>query len=162
MMGLQWFFNLLEKHGRKYVRIDAEYNIVVEKYVLFGSRENGGKRKRSIVLHHFIRNAPDFMHSHGGDYVSFILKGGYTEQYPNGDKTYLPSGIAVYAPYDAYHSIIDIEPGTWTLFCMGPFKAHCIDKTDGEEKVHKDAWHKVDAKLLARLEALRYRAARRM
>lgn len=154
---IERFKKWMEQRGRKYVQFDKHGNILVEKYVLYGSRENGGKRKPSVVLHHFLRkNDKEFRHTHSGNYVSFMLYGSYTEEVEDGTwKLRLPFDI-IRAKWTDHHCIQSVVPGTWTLFCMGKYQGPYLHN----DKPHHELWHKVDADLNARLERLQARLNR--
>lgn len=83
--------------------------------------------KYDHVRLHWIRraDADRELHNHPFNYRTFILQGGYREEYlPDGTMISLArslnSGDTVESPLGHYHRITRVwQGGVWTLFCMG-------------------------------------------
>lgn len=77
----------------------------------------------SIRLHHWIRSDDKrFFHDHPFNFVSFVLKGHYTNVTPTG-KTEVTQGSCWYANGNKVHYLDISKGGAWTLlFCSRPYK----------------------------------------
>lgn len=113
-------------------------SLYLTRYLLKGSfalDSDEFKETSSVYLHQFHRPDGDRdVHSHPWPWsTSTILHGGYWEkriterrlQYglPPNTYTYSVGDTNAFRPGD-YHTIVDIEPDTWTLFAVGP-----VDRT---------------------------------
>jgi hypothetical protein len=153
-----WFFKRLEKLGRKYVMLNRQGDIIVEKYVLLGGRSKAGLRRPTLCLHHWIYVQGDaFPHTHIGNFTTLVLKGGYLERLDDGTLRCNLRGDVRRTHHTKYHDIVSTEPNTWTLFYMGRFRAPFLVKREGGAKYHKNMWHKVDADLHRRMARLQSR-----
>ena len=77
----------------------------------------------SIRLHHWLRSDDKrYFHDHPFNFVSFVLKGHYTNVTPTG-KTEVTQGSYWYAKGDGVHYLDIPKGGAWTLlFCSRPYK----------------------------------------
>ena len=74
----------------------------------------------SIRLHHWIASDDQrFPHDHPWWYTSFILKGGYTDKSPEGDR-HVSAGSVVHFKAAHQHSVLVDPGGCWTLMITGP------------------------------------------
>jgi hypothetical protein len=111
------FLGWLERLGRRYVSLDELGNVMIERWYLLGRRHH-----RNISLHHLhtIKHAgSQHMHNHRTRVVSFVLAGGYTELVNHTQvRVRRPFSIAGLKATD-FHLMLDVLPGTWTLFWSG-------------------------------------------
>jgi hypothetical protein len=122
------------------------------RYVLWGddALETHAGAAHSAFVHHI--HGPDsdrHMHDHPWSWaVSVILSGGYKERRPYGDaprlRTYSPGDLSVLRPGD-YHSIVAVEPDTWTLFLCGREISDWGFLVDGAHVPHADYFTRSDA-----------------
>lgn len=86
---------------------------------------------RTYYLHRFVSaDAERHMHNHPFDGLSFVLSGSYQEEvavdicpYAGASGCVTKSGRVRWfnrIPSTHFHRISDAEPGTWTLFVVGP------------------------------------------
>ncbi len=122
------FFSFLEKHDRKRIIMDRQYNEpLLTRYYLFLK-----DRKRfpfNAFLHKFHKGDPGDVHDHPWPYFTLILKGGYYEYTPNFEngkmigetKHWRGPGHFRFCSANSYHRI-ELVPGitAWTLFMPGP------------------------------------------
>jgi hypothetical protein len=74
----------------------------------------------SIRLHHWL--APDddrAKHDHPWSFVTFVLKGGYTDASPSGDE-HLKAPAIRYRDAEHQHTVFPDEGGAWTVIITGP------------------------------------------
>ncbi len=74
----------------------------------------------SVRLHHWL--GPDDsrnFHDHPWDFVTFVLKGGYTDSNPNG-KQHLKAPAVQYRSAIHQHTVFPDSKGAWTLVFTGP------------------------------------------
>ena len=77
----------------------------------------------SIRVHHWFGSdvGPHF-HDHACNFVSFLFKGSYTNQTPNGSR-FIKAPFIWYANGAAKHRLEISEGGAWTiLFCGRPYR----------------------------------------
>jgi hypothetical protein len=122
------FFSFLEKHDRKRIIMDRQYNEpLLTRYYLFLK-----DRKRfpfNVFLHKFHKGDPGDVHDHPWPYFTLILAGGYFEYTPNFEygkmvgetKHWRGPGHFRFCSANSYHRIELKESVTpWTLFMPGP------------------------------------------
>ncbi len=74
----------------------------------------------NVYLHNIRRSDDDrAMHDHPWWYVSVILKGGYEELTPQGDKAY-SQGSVLFRKAAHIHRLVIRDSETWTLVVRGP------------------------------------------
>lgn len=74
----------------------------------------------SVRLHHWF--APDddrAKHDHPWSFVTFVLKGGYTDSSPSGDE-YLKAPAVRFRSAEHQHTVFPDEGGAWTVIVTGP------------------------------------------
>lgn len=74
----------------------------------------------SIRLHHWL--APDddrAKHDHPWNFVTFVLKGGYTDSSPSGDE-HLKAPAVRYRGAEHQHTVFPDPGGAWTVIVTGP------------------------------------------
>lgn len=74
----------------------------------------------SIRLHHWL--APDddrFFHDHPWSFLTFVLRGGYTDRSPSGTE-HLGSGAIRFRNAEHQHTVYPDPGGAWTLVLTGP------------------------------------------
>ena len=122
------FFSFLEKHDRKRIIMDRQYNEpLLTRYYLFLK-----DRKRfpfNVFLHKFHKGDPGDVHDHPWPYFTLILAGGYFEYTPNFEygkmvgetKHWRGPGHFRFCSANSYHRI-ELKEGItpWTLFMPGP------------------------------------------
>lgn len=110
---------LLEKLGRKRVILDAENEPYLTRYYLFLKERKWFPF--NIFLHKFHKGDPDDLHDHPWPYITIILKGGYWEHQPTGERRWRAPGTIRFAGSRSLHRV-ELEPGTdvFTLFIPGP------------------------------------------
>jgi hypothetical protein len=122
------FFSFLEKHDRKRIIMDRQYNEpLLTRYYLFLK-----DRKRfpfNVFLHKFHKGDPGDVHDHPWPYFTLILAGGYFEYTPNFEygkmvgetKHWRGPGHFRFCGANSYHRI-ELKEGVtpWTLFMPGP------------------------------------------
>ena len=117
---MKFLLNFLESIGRKRVILDRLSNTpYLTRYYLFLK-----ERKVfpfNIFLHNFHKGDPDDLHDHPWPYCTIILKGGYWEHQPTGERKWRSPGTVRFAGSRSLHRI-ELEPGidVWTLFIPGP------------------------------------------
>ena len=132
----QWVDKIMIRSGRKLLVVDWKYNIIVYKYCLLFKEKQGDFKWFNIYIHNFVDDAwtaEETTHSHGGDSYSFVLKGGYTEQYDNRiiERTRFSFNRV---KYPLKHRIVSALPNTWTIFAVGPRKQRFLNlKTKGDQ-----------------------------
>jgi hypothetical protein len=144
--------NLLDKLGRKKVLVDFAGNQIVHRYYLFYHEDDQDTRwiakLPNIYIHHNLVEYPDGpdLHCHPWNTWSFILNGGYIEEFENDKKKYNPRWSFFGRSRDTFHRIAKADPNTWTVFMHGwrkrdwSFKSHpckivcstCSEKYNGE------------------------------
>lgn len=73
----------------------------------------------NIYVHLYGRGDPEDMHDHPWDNVSFVVSGGYLEEYMAGTslvRAFRGPGDIVMRSAEDRHRIVDVEAGTVTLF----------------------------------------------
>ena len=125
--------------------------LYMERYWLFNpyapeSSGDGNWFPISIRLHHIVRPDQDrHLHDHPWNARTVILAGGYTEVRPINPTSEYPydteyhhrsAGYTGRLRFGEYHRIIDVEPGTWTLFITGRKRGTWGFMVDG----HKVPW----------------------
>lgn len=87
----------------------------MERYTLFRTNDVW------VRVHHILRSDQDRdLHDHPWDYVTLLLRGGYTEVTPDGQRFY-GAGSVLARRAEALHRLIVPEGETcWTLFMTGP------------------------------------------
>ena len=74
----------------------------------------------SIRLHHWLSHDDDrAMHDHPWDFLTFVLRGGYTDVSLDGDQ-YLKAPTMAYRKSTHQHTVFPDEKGAWTLVITGP------------------------------------------
>jgi len=129
---MKWFFNWLDRRGRKRVIMDRQNNepYLERYYVLFNTRKHF---PFNVFIHKFLKGDPDDVHDHPWPYATFILSGGYYEWVPTfnpytkekvGETRHWrgPGHFRISSPTN-YHRI-ELKEGVtaWTLFMPGPHK----------------------------------------
>ena len=74
----------------------------------------------SVRLHHWL--APDderFFHDHPWDFLTFVLRGAYTDAGPTGLQ-YLKAPVVQYRAAEHRHTVYPDKGGAWTLVFTGP------------------------------------------
>lgn len=73
----------------------------------------------SIRLHHWLGPDDDRAHhDHPWDFVTFVLKGGYTDFSP-GRTEHLSAGSFAYRPAEHRHTVVPDPGGAWTVIATG-------------------------------------------
>lgn len=89
----------------------------LERWYIFRSRRFG------LFIHRFWKSDEDGVHDHPWNNFSWILKGGYWENLPDGQKLWRAPGFKKFRTAEEFHRL-EIpdgeEGGTWTIF--GHFK----------------------------------------
>ena len=134
---MKFLLNFLESIGRKRVIPDRLSNEpYLTRYYLFLKERKWFPF--NIFLHNFHKGDPDDLHDHPWPYCTIILKGGYWEHQPVGERKWRAPGTIRFAGSRSLHRV-ELEPGTdvWTLFIPGPAVREWgfIDK--GEWKQHE-------------------------
>lgn len=85
----------------------------------------------SVRVHHWLGRDDDrAMHDHPWSFVTFILRGGYTEMVPSerGDGSvtlkWLKAPSVHYRPADYQHMVFPNEGSVWTVIVTGPRVRH--------------------------------------
>lgn len=74
----------------------------------------------SIRLHHWLApDDPRHRHDHPWSFVTFVLKGGYTDLSPNGD-SHLKAPAIQYRDATHQHTVVPDLGGAWTVIVTGP------------------------------------------
>jgi hypothetical protein len=128
---MKWFFNWLDRMGRKRIIMDRQNNepYLERYYVLFNTRKHF---PFNVFIHKFLKGDPDDVHDHPWPYATFILTGGYYEWVPvfntlgqkiNEIRYWRGPGHFRISQPTSYHRI-ELKPGVtaWTLFMPGPHK----------------------------------------
>lgn len=77
-------------------------------------------RLGSVRLHHWLGPDDDrAFHDHPWDFLTFVLKGGYTDTSPDGDER-LKAPTWQYRPSTHQHTVYPDKGGAWTLVFTGP------------------------------------------
>lgn len=89
------------------------------RYFLWGSKGEGLGDGRSIRLHH-IKSSDHAraLHDHPYNWTSFVLKSGYIEHTPEGQKNYRAGMVNKHKATDLHR--LEINRPAWTLFFCGP------------------------------------------
>lgn len=97
----------------------------------------------NVFLHRYLRNDPEDMHCHPWPNASVVLRGWYIEDTPEGRFTRRP-GDVVLRPANGRHAIIEIDPGTLSLFVTGPKEREWGFYPEGEFVHHTEytAWRR--------------------
>lgn len=74
----------------------------------------------NLYIHRYGRADPEDLHDHPWDNVSLVVAGSYVEQLEDGSRRMLVEGDIVVRNAEEKHSIIDVVPGTITLFATLP------------------------------------------
>jgi quercetin dioxygenase-like cupin family protein len=69
----------------------------------------------NVYLHHFLRSDREDLHDHPWDNGSLVLRGSYLEVTPEG-RFRRHRGDVVFRTAEQRHGILEVEPGTVTLF----------------------------------------------
>lgn len=74
----------------------------------------------SIRIHHWLKSDDDrYFHDHPWWFITFILKGGYTDVSPDGEE-YMRAGQIKFRPALHRHTVRPNVTGCWTLIISGP------------------------------------------
>lgn len=74
----------------------------------------------SIRLHHWLGpDDPRHRHDHPWSFVTFVLKGGYTDLSPSGDQ-HLKAPAVQHRDATHQHTVVPDEGGAWTVIVTGP------------------------------------------
>ena len=75
-------------------------------------------------VHEILRSDSDrHLHDHPWSYLTIILRGGYWEHTPDGNRKWYGVGRILYRPYTSIHRLELPEGATaTTLFCTGPYR----------------------------------------
>lgn len=74
----------------------------------------------SIRLHHWLGPDDDrARHDHPWSFVTFVLKGGYTDISPSGDQ-HLKAPAIQYRDAEHQHTVVPDKGGAWTIIITGP------------------------------------------
>ena len=74
----------------------------------------------SIRLHHWLsQDDPRHRHDHPWSFVTFVLKGGYTDLSPAGDQ-HLRAPAVQYRDATHQHTVVPDKGGAWTIIVTGP------------------------------------------
>lgn len=74
----------------------------------------------SIRLHHWLApDDPRHRHDHPWSFVTFVLKGGYTDLSPSGDQ-HLKAPAVQHRDATHQHTVVPDEGGAWTVIVTGP------------------------------------------
>lgn len=142
MSLLNYFFDALEKRGRKYVIYDKGEPYLTRYYLAYKDQVDGERTDipGNIFLHHFHKSDSPVYHDHPFSYTTLILRGGYWEHKPNyfgeDTKTWRGPGsiirsnrnektrvanLITYADIPKNLHWVEIPEGmeTWTLFIRG-------------------------------------------
>jgi hypothetical protein len=100
----------------------------LDRYTLFEC-----KRLFSVYLHVFNTVAQDRFHSHAFSGVAVVLRGGYWEEYRDGEATLLRwVGVGPrYIPRAYCHRLLRSEPGSVSVLFAGPWAATWTEEKDG-------------------------------
>tara|TARA_B110000483_G_scaffold191409_1_gene227380 strand:+ start:387 stop:818 length:432 start_codon:yes stop_codon:yes gene_type:complete len=134
---MKFFLKLLDRVGRKRVIMDRLSNEpYLTRYYLFLKERKWFPF--NIFLHNFHKGDPDDLHDHPWPYCTIILKGGYWEHQPTGERKWRSPGTVRFAGSRSLHRI-ELEPGTdvWTLFIPGASVRDWGFIDNGEWKQHE-------------------------
>lgn len=74
----------------------------------------------SVRLHHWISSDdPRALHDHPWDFVTFVIKGGYTDKNPTGEQ-HLKAPKVQYRSATHQHTVYPDPGGAWTVVITGP------------------------------------------
>lgn len=139
-MAFRWFLNYLERKGRKHTITDRDgKNAYLDRYYV--AYPDGTQRQRqdisfNVFLHRFLRSDDPVWHDHPWNFfISIVLKGGYVEHTPWGDKWRGPGHIRFVncnklrhidddptkpqIPANVHWVEVPEDGETWTLFIRG-------------------------------------------
>lgn len=133
-MLYETFDRVMAKLGRKYALTDMFGNVSVYRYYIFFVEKNAPvswkeKFLPNLLIHHFLGDDPnddkadnpigETSHVHPWPNLSFILKGGYTEELNY--KTIKENNQFSFSlrAWNDSHRFISMKPNTWTLFFHG-------------------------------------------
>ena len=135
MRILNWIDSFMIQHKRKLTLLDYKGDILFHRYCLLyrelGTEETSkhqyyAKWLPNIYIHHFPNaylSDEETQHTHRGNTLSFILKGGYVERVTKpGQPPYLlkrPRFSFHYMKFPSTHGIVSTVPNTWTVFTKG-------------------------------------------
>jgi hypothetical protein len=74
----------------------------------------------SIRLHHWLKADDDrYFHDHPWSFITFVLKGGYTDITPEGNE-YMSTRMIKFRKAIHRHTVKPDEGGCWTIVISGP------------------------------------------
>lgn len=74
----------------------------------------------SIRLHHWVKgDPPEYQHAHPWNFLTLVLRGGYTDIGQGRPADQVRAPAIRYRPYTWRHSVIDTLPNTWTIVITG-------------------------------------------
>lgn len=126
---------MMTKLGHKYAFVDVYGNIAVYRYYVFFVEKHAAvswkeKYLPNLLVHHFMGGAPEtnakdnsvareVAHTHPWSTLSFILKGGYSEEINYSIIKVNKRFSFSYRDWRVSHRMLLTEPNTWTLFFHG-------------------------------------------
>lgn len=130
-MLLKLFDWTMQKLGRKYAFVDAFGNIAFYRYYVFFLEKHVAESWKekylpNLFVHHFVGEDSqqwvdgETAHTHPWNTVSFVVKGGYTEEenYNKSYKTTVAPAV-VFRRWEVSHRFTQMTQNTWTLFFHG-------------------------------------------
>lgn len=123
----QIFDEFMIRHQRKMVLVERWGEVIMHRYTLLRHEKLGdaitaeSSRLPNLYLHHFIKeDSPDgpSQHSHAGNTLSIVLRGGYIERYRGKLLNRRPGTINI-VRWPELHKIVSAQKNTWTLFYRG-------------------------------------------
>ena len=94
----------------------------------------------NAFLHRFLRNDAESQHCHPWWNFSLVLRGRYVEEVAGGDRFERRPGGWVWRDAHDRHAIVEVEPGTISLFVTGPKEREWGFWPDGDTFVHHTEW----------------------
>jgi hypothetical protein len=130
------FDRLMIKLGHKYAFVDVAGEVAVYRYYVFFAEKHIAttwkeKYLPNLLIHHFVGKSPEqtsstipsvareVAHTHPWSTLSFILKGGYSEEINYKDIKVNKRFSLRYRSWDTSHRMLLTQPDTWTLFFHG-------------------------------------------
>ncbi len=117
-MLLETITNWLERRGK--TRMIRRKDHTTGSWLDYLKRHYLIRMKRlGVFIHQFWSSDEDGVHDHPWSNMTFILRGGFYEELPDGQTLWRPPGFWCFRKAEQFHRII-LKPGTegkvWTLF----------------------------------------------
>lgn len=113
----------LAKSFHERVIVDENREPYLTRYCIWGWHPGlEEKFPFSVYLHRIHQpDADEALHNHPWEWaVSVVLRGGYLEELPTGERVPRNEGSIRVLRSSDYHRIAEVQPDTWTLFLVGP------------------------------------------